>query len=134
MRLISKQLSIFLTGITPLFLPLVAFAQAPENFRDVISLILRFLQGLVGIAWIVLVVAFIYGVVKFLVNFDDERAREEGKRSMVFSLVATAVVFMVWAIISLLNNTFFGTPAFGIPILTPPGQGAQLEGGRVPLA
>jgi hypothetical protein len=107
-----------------LLMPLVVFAQAPGNFRDVVSLVMRFLQGLIGIAWIVLLVVFIYGVVKFLVNFDDERAREEGKRSMVFTLVATAVVFMIWGIMSLLNNSFFGTTTFGIPILTPPEQAA----------
>jgi len=124
----KKVSTMMLVAGTQLFVPLVTFAQAPENFRDVAELVMRFLQGLMGIAWIVLLVVFIYGVVKFLVNFDDERAREEGKKSMIFTLVATAVVFMIWGIMSLLSNSFFGTSTFGIPILTPPEQGSSVRG------
>lgn len=102
-----------------LLLPSIALA-APANFRELLGLGMKFVQGLTGIAWIFLLLVFIYNVIKFLMNFDDERAREEGKRSMLFSLLATAVVVMVWGLISLLTNSFFGTTNFGIPLLTPP--------------
>jgi Mg2+ and Co2+ transporter CorA len=86
----------------------------------VVDLVLRFLQALTGAAWVVLLASFIYGVIKFLMNFDDERAREEGKRFMVWTFVATAVMLMVWGIISLLTNSFFGNARFGIPMLSNP--------------
>ena len=103
-------------------LPVVVTAQVtpPSDFRGVVELVLRFLQGLTAVAWIFLFFFFIYGVLKFLMNFDDERTREEGKRSMVFTLVATAVLFMVWGIITFLMNSVFGTGTFGIPFLTAP--------------
>jgi hypothetical protein len=99
--------------------PAVSFA-APANFRDVVELALGFLRGIVGIAWAFLLFAFIYNVIKFLLNFDDERAREEGKRAMVFSLVATAVLLMIWGIIALLSNSVFGNGPLKIRLLTPP--------------
>ncbi len=107
-------------------LPLSAFAQqtAPTDFREVIEMVLRFLQAITGLAWLFLFFFFIYGVMKFLLNFDDERAREEGKKSMVFTFAVTAVVFMIWGIISLLSSSVFGNSmfGFGIPLLSPPVQ------------
>jgi hypothetical protein len=98
----------------------IVVAQVGGNFAGVVELILRFIELTIPIAWVVLLFSFIYGIAKFLLNFDDERAREEGKKAMVFTIVATAIVFMVWGIITLLNNSVFGDSAWGIPTLTPP--------------
>jgi cation transporter-like permease len=110
-----------LTLFAALF-PAFAFGQVtqPTDFRGVVELILSFLQLITAAAWVVLLIAFIYNVIKFLTNFDDERAREEGKRSMVFTLVAGVCLFVVWGVIALLSNSFFGSSRFGIPLLTPP--------------
>jgi heme/copper-type cytochrome/quinol oxidase subunit 2 len=111
----------FFYTLPALVAPHLAFAQVPPtDFRGVVDLVLKFLQWITALAWMLLFMSFVYTVIKFLLNFDDERAREEGKRSMVFSLVATAAVFMVWGIISFLTRSVFGLGGFGIPVLTPP--------------
>jgi len=114
----EANLSTAITGVFALT-PFVAFA-TPANFREVLGLGMTFAQAMTGVAWILLLVVFIFNVIKFLLNFEDEHAREEGKKSMVFSLLATAIVVMVWGILTLLSDSFFGGGLFGVPLLTPP--------------
>ena len=42
-------------------------------------------------------------------NADDETARSEGKRFMIWGIIALFVIISIMAILGVLNNTFFGS-------------------------
>ncbi|MCE9585038.1 hypothetical protein K8Q94_00195 [Candidatus Nomurabacteria bacterium] len=51
-------------------------------------------------------VVFIWGVVQFIMNSDQEAKKEQGKQFMVWGIIALTVMFSVWGLVSILNNTF----------------------------
>ena len=108
---------VFLTA-----LPVLTQAQQvpkPQKFSDVVHLGIDIIQGVIALGWIFLVMGFVYGVYKFLANFNDEKAREDGKRLLVWSLIGSAILLGVYGILGMLNNSVSGG-SFGIPLLTPP--------------
>jgi len=52
------------------------------------------------------VVYFLWGVVKFIINIDDESARTEGKRHMVWGIIGIFIMISVWGIINVIETTF----------------------------
>jgi hypothetical protein len=112
-----------LLAVLMVSLPGIAFAVVavpkPQKFSEVISLGISVVQGIIGLGWVFLVAGFIYGAYKFLANFDDEKAREEDKRLLVWSLIGTAVLLGIYGILIMLHNST-SNAAFGIPQLSPP--------------
>jgi hypothetical protein len=66
--------------------------------REVINPIIKVLFGL-AIAY------FLYGVTKFLINQDDEEARTEGRRHMIWGIIGIFIMMAVFGIMNLLLAT-----------------------------
>lgn len=45
------------------------------------------------------VVYFFWGVAKFIINSDNEQAREEGKKHMIWGIIGLFIMVGVWGII-----------------------------------
>ena len=72
------------------------------------------------------IVAFFWGVVKFLANAGDEKAIEEGKQVMVWGLVGIFVLVSLWAIVGFIQQSLglsatgaFGGSSVGVPTTIP---------------
>lgn len=52
---------------------------------------------------------FLYGTFQFLVNADDAEARETGKNHILWGLVGMLVMFAVFAILKLIQNSVGGS-------------------------
>lgn len=50
------------------------------------------------------VVVFVWGAVVFMAKADNEQARTEGKRRMVWGVVAIFVLVSVWGFVAILQN------------------------------
>lgn len=50
-------------------------------------------------------VYFLYGVYKFISGYDNEEARSEGKRHMVWGVVGMAIMISVYGLLSVVNET-----------------------------
>lgn len=50
-------------------------------------------------------VVFLFGVVKFLANQDNESERSTGKKHMIFGLIGLTIMFTVWALINIIVGT-----------------------------
>ncbi len=50
-------------------------------------------------------VVFLYGVVIFIANQENETERSTGKKHMLFGIVGLAIMFSVWALIKLVTST-----------------------------
>lgn len=84
------------------FLPALASAQ---TLLQTLGLINTFLNALIGVFITLAIVAFFWGLIKYLVNMGDEAAKE-GIRIMLWGIIAIFVMVSIWGIIRLLQATF----------------------------
>lgn len=59
---------------------------------------------LVGLA----VVGFVYGIIKYFLNPDNEEKRKQGKSFMLWGFIALFVMVSMWALVGLFTGTFTG--------------------------
>lgn len=52
------------------------------------------------------VVMFIWGVVQYVINGDDEAKKTKGKQFMIWGIVGLAVMVSIWGLVNILTNTF----------------------------
>lgn len=52
------------------------------------------------------VVGFIWGIIKYFINPDNEEQKKKGKDFMVWGLIALFVIVSMWGIVGVLSNTF----------------------------
>lgn len=66
-------------------------------FRLAITPFLKFLFALAAII-------FIFGVVEFILNADNEDKRAQGKKHIVWGIIGLFIMFSVWGIIEIIMN------------------------------
>jgi len=81
-----------------------------ENITDVINYVSCTLANaviplLIGLA----VAAFVYGIIKFFLNPDNEEKRKQGKSYMLWGIIALFVMVSFWALVGILSSTFSST-------------------------
>ena len=52
------------------------------------------------------VVVFLWGVVQYVINSQEEAKREKGKQLMIWGIIGLAVMVGVWGLVKLLGSTF----------------------------
>ncbi len=52
------------------------------------------------------VAMFVWGVVQFVINSEDEAKKTKGKQFMIWGIIALAVMVSVWGLVHILGNTF----------------------------
>ena len=65
----------------------------------------RIMPILVGLA----ILAFLYNMISFLYNSDNEKQREQFKKYMVNSVFAMFVLVSIWGIVGLGTKTLWGS-------------------------
>jgi len=73
----------------------VIVGKAIEQIRPVGTL-------LVGLA----LVYFLYGLAQFVLNAADESKREEGKKTMIWGIIALFVMVALWGLAIAVSDTF----------------------------
>jgi hypothetical protein len=59
------------------------------------------------------VVVFIIGVIKYIINADEAAKREEGRKFMIYGIIALFVMVSVWGLVGIIQGTFgLGTSIF----------------------
>ncbi len=72
-------------------------------FNFMTQLINAFVPLLFGLAML----AFLWGMVKFIYYADDPKRRADGKYVMIWGVVALAVMMSMWGLALTLKNMFF---------------------------
>lgn len=62
------------------------------------------------------VAAFVYGIIKFFLNPDNEEKRKQGKSYMLWGLITLFVMVSIWGLVKILSGSF-GTGNPMIPSL-----------------
>jgi hypothetical protein len=90
----------------------VAHAQVSTAF-DLMGLIYKIISATALLLWAVAIAVFFWGIVKFINNADDATAREEGKKFMLWSLIAFVVLVSLWGLVTFLQQSL-GLPSSSV--------------------
>lgn len=52
------------------------------------------------------VVGFVYGIIKFFLNPDNEEKRKDGKNFMFWGIVTLFVMVSIWGLVGIFSGTF----------------------------
>lgn len=64
------------------------------------------INPIIGFLFALAVLYFLYGVVKFILNQDNEEAKSTGKQHMIWGIIGMAIMLGVWGILGMVLNTF----------------------------
>lgn len=56
------------------------------------------------------VMFFIWGVITYVINPDNEDKRNQGKSFMIYGIIALFVIISVWGLVAVLTNTLGISP------------------------
>lgn len=94
----------YLPFFVPFLLPAAAFAQAPDAF-DLTFLVYDWIEQLSFLFMAGAVAFFVWGLVKFIYNAADTKEHEEGKRYIVWGVVAFFVLVSLWGLVRFLSES-----------------------------
>jgi hypothetical protein len=49
---------------------------------------------------------FIWGVVQYVINSDEEAKKAKGKQFMIWGVLGLAIMFSVWGLVNIVGTTF----------------------------
>lgn len=104
-------------------LPLFALAQGLGKIETIVRDIGDIVQILVGVAFLIAILAFFWGLAKYILAAGDETKAQEGKSIMIYGTIAIFVMVSIFGIVAFLQN-IFGienvTPSVRVPSITVP--------------
>jgi len=78
-----------------------------NNITDFINFFTCTLMNAVVPLFVALAVAgFVYGIIKYFLNPDNEEKRKDGKSFMIWGLVALFVMVSIWGLVGIFSGTF----------------------------
>ena len=85
--------------------PRVLFAR---DLKSILGIFVDLLNLSINLMMVLALLGFIYGAIKFIYSAGDERARDAGKKTMVWGILALFFMVAVWGMVKVLKQTFFG--------------------------
>jgi hypothetical protein len=64
------------------------------------------IKSIVPLLFTLAVVGFIWGIIQYFLNPDNEEKRKAGKSFMIWGLIALFVMVSIWGLVGVLSNTF----------------------------
>ena len=119
-----KKTALLLAPSVVYFLPLTisAFHQSIpggpcligiKGLNEYICLAIHVVMYAVPVAFGAGLLAFFYGVLKFIAHADNDKSRDEGKQVMLWGVIALFVGVSIWGLVSLIN-TLVGVNSGGL--------------------
>ncbi len=102
-----KKLKI-LTLFSFILLPSIVLAAAPSNFQDLIAKFMNLISMLVPLVMSLAVLGFIWGLVTYIWSGGNEEKRKEGRKFIVWGIIALFVMVSIWGLVGMLSSTIFG--------------------------
>ena len=85
---------------------MVAYAKTIDEVIAIVTT--EILQPIVLLLFALATILFLWGVVEFLINRDNEEERDKGKRHMLWGIVGLVIMFSVngilWVLINFAKN------------------------------
>jgi uncharacterized membrane protein YidH (DUF202 family) len=99
--------------------PLSAFAQTgtkacnldklPPNpkLQDVICYVVFIInRSVIPLIFAIAIAMFVWGVVQYVINSDQEEKKAKGKQFMIWGIIALTVMLGVWGLVAIVGGTF----------------------------
>ncbi len=98
-----------------------AFAQSPQNYREVVQVANRVIGRAIPIIVALILITFFWGLIKLIRanSVGDTKTAAEGKNVMVWSLFGLFVVMSLTGIIYFIAGSFFDNIGSSLPNPTP---------------
>jgi hypothetical protein len=109
-----KKIIIAALALTPAF----TFAQELGNLNNLLNSFGGLVDLALPIVMALALLAFFWGLVKFIFAAGDEGAKDEGKRIMIWGLVALFVMVSVWGLVRFIGDALDINPV-GSPEVVP---------------
>ena len=103
--------------------PTLIFA-APRTFAELMGLFMNILNGGIGVAIILGLVIYFYGIATTIPTVKD-KGSEQLRTYLLWGLIAIFMMVSVWGILNLVRNTLFGGGAPDVGGFSDPGGGCQ---------
>jgi hypothetical protein len=111
--------SLFIFSIFPVFafaVPLTGLAGLLTAFGGLLNTVIQIVFGLA-------LIFFFWGTGQFILNANDAKTRDEGKKKMLWGVIALFVMISIYGILALIGN-LIGVQPSGAPIF----QGDAIPG------
>ena len=80
---------------------------ADPKFQDLLSYVSCIISGsVIPLIFALAMVMFIWGVVQYVINNDEEAKREKGKQFMIWGIIGLTVMIGVWGLVKIVGTTF----------------------------
>lgn len=99
---------------TLLLTPAVTFA-APQNFGELVYLFLTLINTAISIVVALAALGFFWGLSKYIFSAQDSGKVEEGRKIMIWGIVALFVIASIWGILRILSATFLDSGGGSAP-------------------
>lgn len=86
------------------FFTQVAYADGIDNFIQNVNRLI--LNPLIKLLFALALAFFLWGMSQFVLNAENDEARETGKRHMLWGIVGMTIMFSVWGLMYLVLDTF----------------------------
>ena len=86
------------------FAPSLVFAQSLGNLEILVRSIGRLINLALPIVVAIALLAFFWGLVKFIFGQGNEESKTDGKKLMIWGLVALFVMVSVWGLVRFMGN------------------------------
>lgn len=84
-----------------------------HSFKDIVDSVGKFFGTTVmPILVIIAILAFLYNLIYFMINLNNEKEREVFKKYSVNALIVLTIMLTVWGVVGILTQTFFHTNPF----------------------
>ncbi len=104
--------------------PTIALAQGNQNscsgpienvsaLLNLVGCIIR--DALIPLLITLSVIVFIVGIIKYIAAADDSAKREDGRKFMLYGIIALFVMISIWGLVGVLQGTFGLGNAIYIP-------------------
>lgn len=86
--------------------PIVVSAQSVTSFKTFVAEVVKLINSLIPIVFGIALIVFFWGIAVFILNSGDVQKRDDGKKIMVWGIIALFVMVSVWGIVRVLLETF----------------------------
>lgn len=101
-----KTLSTIISGL--FFMPFIVFAEAAfTDYKSFVEMVIsKMLKPIVPFVVTLTVACFLWGASKYIMYAGEVAKREEGRKMMLISIIALAVMTSFWGLAKILVSTF----------------------------
>lgn len=95
-----------ITRFAVIALSVVPFTAAALTATELLNKISRYIiNPIIFVLFAAAFVFFIWGLVQFIANLDDEEARSTGVKHIIWGIIGMAIMAGVTGIVAIINNT-----------------------------